>query len=270
MTTTRTLAERIRTVAGSLEATDLRPGPEVDRAFTELVGLSLDLRPPEAAEVLALLGSRVELIRGMCAAGEAELESVWADRIAVAADPWAELESFPYTANYRDLVALELGVLGGLGVRPRTAVLLGSGPLPLTGLLMAAEHGLSVVLVDRDESSLAQGEQLTEALGLTGVRSVLADVEAGVPREVGTADLVVQAALVGADGLAKQAVLARLAEAMRPNAHVVVRSAAGLRELLYPPASLRGIDAFTMLVEVHPHHDVVNSVLVARRDGRVS
>lgn len=266
MMTSRDLVDRIDGVAGSLAATDLRPGPQVDRAFNELVGLALELRGPEAGEVLGLLGARVETIRRLCAAGESELETSWADRVVAAADPAAELERFPYLDNYRDLVTLELGVLHGLGARPRTGVMLGSGPLPLTGLLMAAEHGMEVVLVDRDEACLERGERLVRALGVTGVSSVLADVEAGLPPQVSDADLVLQAALVGADDPAKRAVLSALASAMRPGSHVIARSAAGLRELLYAPATLHGVPGLTMLVEVHPHHEVVNSVLVARRD----
>ena len=92
MTSVSDLVHRIDRVAGSLATTDLRPGPQVDRAFTELVGLSLDLRQPESGAVLAALGSRVDEIRLLCSAGESELESAWADRIVTAADPVAELE----------------------------------------------------------------------------------------------------------------------------------------------------------------------------------
>lgn len=266
MTTSRDRAHRIHHLADTLERTDLRPGPEVDAAFTELVGLTLDLRSPESADVLALLGPRVDHIRRLCAAGESELETAWADRIAAADDAVGELERFPYLANYRDLVTLELGVLGGLGARPRSAVVLGSGPLPLTGLLMADDHGLAVTLVDRDPECLLRGDAVAAALGTAGVRSVLADVASWLPAEVGSCDLVLLAALVGEDDAAKRAVLGDLARAMRPGAHLLVRSAAGLRELLYPPARVAGVPGLTMLVEVHPHHDVVNSVLVARVD----
>lgn len=267
MNSSRALAARIRSVAGTLGATDLRPSPQVDAAFTELVGLSLGPREAHAAEVLALLGTEVDAIRGLCAAGESEMESAWSDRVCAAADPRADLELFPYLDNYRDLVDLELGVLRGLGVHPGSAIMLGSGPLPLTGLLMAARHGLDVVLVDRDTECLRRGERLVRALGVQGVRSVLADAEHDLPPEVGEVDLVLQAALVGSHGPAKQAVMARLAAAMKPGAHLLVRSAAGLRELLYAPASVDGVPDLTMLVEVHPHHEVVNSVLVARRAG---
>lgn len=266
MTLSRNLADRIDTVADVLAATDLRPGPVVDSAFSELVNLALECREPVAGEVLTLLGPRVESIRRLCAAGESELENAWADRIVDATDPVSELERFPYLGNYRDLVALEVGALHGLGVRPRTGVMLGSGPLPLTGLLMAAEHGMEVTLVDRDEECLERGERLVRALGVAGVTSVLADVEVGLPAEVAAADLVLQAALVGADDAAKGGVLAGLAAAMRPGAHLVVRSATALRELLYAPAVVHGVPGLTMLLEIHPHHDVVNSFLVARRD----
>ena len=267
MISAHALTARIHSAADTLEASDLRPGPAVDAAFTELVSLSLGPREADASAVLSLLGARVDSIRDLCAAGETELESVWSDRICLAADPWAELALFPYLANYRDLVSLELGVLHALGVRPRSAVMLGSGPLPLTGLVMAAYHGLDVVLVDRDTDCLRRGRAVADALGITGIHHVLADAQDELPAEVSEVDLVLQAALVGAHGPAKRAVVQGLAAAMRPGTHLLVRSAAGLRELLYPPVSLVGLPEFTMLVEVHPHHEVVNSVLVARRTG---
>ncbi|MFC6286123.1 nicotianamine synthase family protein [Nocardioides sp. GCM10027113] len=270
------LAQRLTDLADLLGATDLRPGPEVDRAFGELVGLSLAphhgvVRAGQAAEVMRLLGPRVAEIRDLCARGETELETCWAQRILAAADPVAELDRFPYLGNYRALVALELAAVRGLGEEPRTAVVVGSGPLPLTGLVLARDHGLDVTLVDRDADSLALGDRVAAALGVPGVTSRLADVSGEVPgpalAALAGADLVVHAALVGSDGLQKHRALSRVAEAMRPGAHVVVRSAAGLRELLYAPASVDDVACLSLQLELHPHHEVVNSALVARRDG---
>ena len=77
-------------------------------------------------------------------------------------------------------------------------------------------------------------------------------------------DVIVLAALVGADGDDKARVLARLAERVRPGTGLVARGAAGLRRLLYPdisPTDLRGLVAARMLTD----NAVVNSVTVAVR-----
>lgn len=259
------LAERVHAVAVRLESTDLRPGPAVDDLFSELVSLTGGIRPSQAEEVLRILGPRVDTIRRLCAAGESELEMAWSLRIAESSDPWQELLAFPYTKNYRDLVALELAALAGVGVVPRSVAMLGSGPLPLTGVVMAHDHDLEVQLVDRDDECLSRGAALVDALNLPRASSVRADVLED-DLDLSGFDVVVFAALVGSDGLEKRAALSRVARSMRPGTHLLVRSAVGLRELLYPPASVYGVPGLTMLVELHPHHDVVNSVLVARRD----
>jgi hypothetical protein len=265
MDTAIDIAEQLRDLSSRLEATDLRPGPEVNEAFEELVGITLSARPSVAGDVLRLLGARVDTIRSLCAAGESELETAWSDRIATASDPWEELWSFPYAQNYRDLVDLELAALRGLGQRPQRIVMIGSGPLPLTGVVLAHDHGLDVVLIDRDVECLDRGRALLQALGLDEI--TCAQVDVGTESvELGSADLVVLAALVGADGLEKRTALSRIAASMRDGAHLVVRSASGLRELLYPPASLYDVEGLSMLLELHPHHEVVNSMLVARRD----
>lgn len=263
--------ERLRGLHRRLESTDLRPGPVVDRAFGDLVGLCC--HPPEGCTgpVLDRLAPHLDALRALCAAGEGYLEQHWADRIAGAADPRAELERFPYLGNYHDLVQMELAALHALGIPvPRRAVVLGSGPLPLTGLVLAQEHGASVVHVDRDPAAVRAGAAVAAATG-TGarVRSVVADLESPWPTSaltaaLGRADLVLVGALVGVDPAAKAAVTARLAAAVRPGTPLLVRSAAGLRTVLYPQVGAEDLPGLEVLLEVHPHTDVVNSVLVAR------
>ena len=71
-------------------------------------------------------------------------------------------------------------------------------------------------------------------------------------------------ALVGPDAATKAAITARLTTATGPGTTLLVRSAAGLRTLLYPEIVPADLPALDVLLEVHPRTDVVNSVLVAR------
>lgn len=263
--------QRVLGLRRRLEATDLRPGPAVDAAFGDLVGLCC--HPPEGCTGPALdrLAPHLEGMRALCATGEGRLEEHWADRIAGAADPVAELRRFPYLGNYHDLVRMELAALAALGTpAPRRVVVLGSGPLPLTGLVMAERHGASVVHVDRDPAAVRAGTAVAAATGSGArVRSIVADLESPWPTpalttELGRADVVLVGALVGADRAAKAAVTTRLADAVRPDARLLVRSAAGLRTVLYPCVDAGDLPGLEVLLEVHPRTDVVNSVLVAR------
>ncbi|MEU6701864.1 nicotianamine synthase family protein [Pseudonocardia sp. NPDC046786] len=264
-----TTAERLVALCEELERTDLRPGPVVDAAFGELVRLCC--HPPAGCTgaVLERVAAHVDRLRGLSSAGEGLMEQYWADRIAGAADPAAELERFPYLGNYLDLVRLEIAALAAVGLDlPRRVVVLGSGPLPLTGLVLATRHGAEVLHVDRDPIALEAGTSVAGAVGArTG--SLVADLSsatlsADLVDEIGRADLVLLGALVGADAAAKEAITTRLAAVAGPGTTLLVRTATGLRTLLYPevhPADLPGLD---VLLEVHPRTDVVNSVLVAR------
>ncbi|MDN5749751.1 MAG: nicotianamine synthase [Pseudonocardia sp.] len=263
------LAERVIALRHRLEATDLTPGAVVNSAFGELVTICCRTPDATATATLRHVTAHAPAIRAICATGETALEHHWSRRIAAAPDPRAELRRFPYLGNYRDLVRLELGALAALGVpTPRRVVVAGSGPLPLTGLVLAADHGAEVVHVDRDVASRHDGDKVTAALGLgdrvTSLCVDLAEPDPALDAAVARADVVVLAAMVGVDGPGKAAVSARLAAVLRPEARVVVRSANRLRTLLYPAVTPADLPGLTVLLEVHPATDVVNSVLVAR------
>lgn len=264
--TTRT-ADRLVALRHRLERTDLRPGDVVDAAFGELVGLCC--HPPVGCteRVLERVAPHAGALRALASTGEGLMEAHWAERITGDADPAAELVCFPYLGNYHDLVRLEIAALAALGLpAPRRAVVLGSGPLPLTGLVLADLYGTDVLHVDRDAAAAAAGDTVAAAVGIPA-RSLVADLDRPLPpdlvTELGRADLILVGALVGADTVAKDAITARLAAAA-PDAVLLVRSAAGLRTLLYPSVTPADLAALDVLLEVHPRTDVVNSVLVAR------
>ncbi|MHA6794347.1 nicotianamine synthase family protein [Pseudonocardia bannensis] len=270
------VARRLHELRERLAATDLQPSAQVNAAFSELVELCCRTPPPVEGEVLRQVVEHAPSLRALCAAGECELERHWATRIVAARDPQVALRAFPYLANYQDLVRLELGALAAVGEPvPSRVVVLGAGPLPLTGMVLAADHGAHVVHVDRDAESLSLGTELMRTLGLGDrISSVHADLEDPAGREAVAAacreaDAVVLAALVGADAPAKAEISRWLGTALTPGTPVLARSAAGLRTLLYPRVGPDDLPGLEVALEVHPRTDVVNSVLVARAGARV-
>ncbi|RPF22661.1 nicotianamine synthase family protein [Myceligenerans xiligouense] len=262
-----TVAERLARLTDELTALgSLAPGPDVDRLFSEVVRTVTTTPGAVARQVGAHPGiaARVDRLRDLSARGECELEAYWSHRVAAADDPVAELGRFPYRDNYRDLVAMELHLLRRhLGRRaPRSVVVLGCGPLPLTATGYAHGLGTRAVGVDRDPAAVAAARRLLEATRDPGT-VVVHDDAAGVP--LLEYDLVVLAALVGTTTTAKVAMLRSLADRMRPGALLLARSAHGLRALLYPeidPATMTGFDVLDVK---HPAGDVINSMIVARR-----
>ncbi|MFC5061495.1 nicotianamine synthase family protein [Actinomycetospora atypica] len=249
--------------------TTLAPSPGSDALFGRLVALATDpVSARDADAVLAdpAVAALLPDLRRLCADGEFELERSWTRRIVGNADPRAELARFPYCGNYRDLTRLEHHTVSGVADAPvRRVLFVGSGPLPLTSLLLAQEYGCRVDNVDIDPDAAALGAGLTAALGTPGLTFRVGDVEDDA--EIDGYDLVYLAALAGLEPDAKLRLLAHLGRCLRPGTLVLARSAHALRALLYPvldPESLPGLDA---LAVVHPYTDVVNSVVVARVRG---
>lgn len=248
----------------------LAPGERTDALFSRLVALAVARRDGAVVErVLAddTVSGLVVDLRARCAAGEFELERAWAHRVLGADDPEAALEEFPYLDNYRDLTRIEFHAVTGHAPRvPRRALFVGSGPLPLSALLLA-RHGVAVDALDIDPEAVALGGDLARALG-TDVRVRRGDLLD--EDDLGDYDLVCVAALVGLEPASKTAALAHVRSRMGPGATVLARSAHSLRALLYPvldvddPDGLGGLDPLAVL---HPYGEVVNSVVLARVPG---
>lgn len=246
---------------------DLRPGPEVDGLFDRLVRLVLTA----PAETVPAVLNDVEVqhlaprLRALCARGEGELEHAWAKRILAAGSAREELLRFPYVGNYRQLSRMEIGMLASaLPSRVRSLAFVGSGPLPLSSLFLAAELEVHVDNFDRDPVALSEGARVAAALGHGALCFREADV---LDADLSGYDVVVLAALVGDTLEAKRRILARLAATMRPGAILLARSARGMRTLLYPPIDRTALDGFELLTEVHPVNDVINSAILARAGG---
>jgi len=285
----RAIVRAVREAYDDLVAcADLRPGPRVDDVFRRLVRLVVEPPPDQAARVLDHPEVRpiAGHLRELSFEGEYQLERAWAQRIAAGERPHAELGRFPYADNYRRLGEMErdaVATVGGLvrrgrrdrpvdpGIPPDSGpqvAFVGSGPLPLTAFQLAADGAARVDNLDRDADALALSRRVADALEVTGlgfrhvdVGSAPPDGAAGLARY----DMVVLAALVGLTPADKARVLAHLASAMAPGALLLVRSARGLRTLLYPEVELEALAGFDVLDVVHPTDEVINSVIVARK-----
>ncbi|KAH8675914.1 Nicotianamine synthase [Xylariales sp. PMI_506] len=278
---------------------DLHPGEIQDKTLGRLVGLCSQIHDAETTQlILSGLKERKILpsLRSMCSEAEGCLESYWAQHIADAKGPseaLIRLREFPYCGNYEDLARLELAALGAATREPLSRVcFIGSGPLPLTSLYVlqalrgdqararAAEDGarpadtqapIVVLNIDRDGAACSLSALVAERLGdwAEGMQFECADAVAAASA---TADLigfqvVYLAALVGVTQREKEAIVLQLAKRMRRGALLVIRSAWGLRTILYPEVEImteRLLEALDIVTVVHPYGEIVNSVIIAR------
>lgn len=267
------LKNRLRLLHRRLEALDsLEPGAEVDALFSRLVESCLRCDEETASEVLAdpeLQRLRPRLIR-LCSTGEYLLERRWARRAASEGDPRRTLSRFPYYENYERLTRMEAHALRGACDRPlRRALFVGSGPLPLTSILLADRYGLSVDNVDSDPEACRLGSLLAAGMGLTGSLE-FAEADARDLGSIADYDLVFLAALVGLDESEKERTIQRIGEGMRPGALLAVRTAHRLKTLLYPQVGLESLAGLRPQVVVEPVNDIVNSIIVADKPAEES
>jgi nicotianamine synthase len=254
---------------------DLAPSPVVNALFADLVSACVSTGATDAASVLSdprITGVRSDLIR-LCAEGESLLEDAWSRRALAAADARAETATFPYFGNYEQLARLELHALAGAGHHPQAArrvCFIGGGPLPLSAMLLCRHLTAQVTVVDRDIEAVELSRRLVDRLvPAERISVVLADAASAsdMARAVAGCDVVVVAALVGTTRAQKRAALRAIGTSVEPGTHVVVRSADGLRSLLYPTVDVCDVRDAGLVPEilVHPFGEVINSVLVARR-----
>ncbi|MGH8910157.1 MAG: nicotianamine synthase family protein [Egibacteraceae bacterium] len=259
------VAQRLCSVHERLRSLDsLAPSPPVNALFSELVRLCSAgdgdhaLRCPHVQAIAPSL-------RRLCARGEYELEREWARRIIDSVEPAGELQRFPYRDNYLQLVEMEMHALYGLGyTRLRRVAFVGSGPLPLSAILLGRRFGLRVDSVDRQAEAHGLAVKVNERLGrCRSLRFHHRDLLSWEPLE--GFDAVFLAALVGSDRREKRLLLAHLAVRMRPGAVLLVRTAHRLRTLLYPETRLEDLSGFVPKLLLHPLGDVINSIIVAER-----
>jgi nicotianamine synthase len=264
------LREQITAIHTALtRASSLEPSPMVNKLFTELLHLCEYRSGEDPAAVLAdpRIAVLTPRLRQVCATGEFLMERSWAHRVIAAARPDEELAAFPYLANYEELTTLEMHALAGVGLdldRVRRLCFLGGGPLPLSALMMSRNLRAPVDVVDLSAEATALGSQVAERVSLADQvhfhRADAAEFDG-----VADSDVVILAALVGLERDVKRQVLQALSDRMRSGSMLVVRSAHGLRTLLYPPLELSDLRDWRPLSVIRPLNAVVNSVVVAVR-----
>ncbi|KQK21996.2 probable nicotianamine synthase 2 [Brachypodium distachyon] len=274
------LVQKITALHGAIaKLPSLSPSPVVNALFTELVTACV---PPSPVDVTKLGPEAQRMREGLirlCYEAEAKLEEHYSDMLAAFDNPLDHLAIFPYYINYINLSKLEYELLARYApscVAPAPApcrvAFIGSGPLPLSSLLLAALHLPAGTLLDNYDSCGAANDR--------AIRLVRADSEnlgarmsfhtagvADLAEELAAYDVVFLDALVGMTAEYKAKVIAHLGAHMADGAALVVRSAHGARGFLYPvvdPEDL-GRGGFEVLAVCHPGDDVINSVIIARK-----
>lgn len=213
----------------------------------------------------------------------------------------AILENFPYYNNYVDLTRMELSALHTVQPGPPASVaFIGSGPLPLSSICLArSENKPRVLNIDREADAITISMELCKRLGEPAQQIHFNCIEADSSEiSLEGYDVVYLAALVGNTQREKEDLLKSVVARMRKGSLVVVRSADGLRRLLYPVNALlarlynvREVaeddkilileqefdhssnavrDLLHICLVTHPYNHIINSVIVGMVRGAAS
>jgi nicotianamine synthase len=250
----------------SLKSSNLTPSIKTNRLFGKLVSIASD---PKNNGIELHEDIRVILpkLHSLCSSGEYLLEEYWANRIDLSDNPTKELMSMPYEKNYRQLSRLEVmsmripGRTTGLN-----ALFVGSGPLPLSAICMATEFNYTVTCMDLDRNAVNLSRRVVSALNLKN-RLYTDWCQALEYPNYKDFDVVILAALVGSTSTDKQIIVEYIAKNMKPGSFLLVRSADGARELLYPKAKIITPPELKEIVKILPQNEVINSAYVYQRSS---
>ncbi|KAL4280947.1 hypothetical protein GQ457_03G045100 [Hibiscus cannabinus] len=247
----------------------LRPSKQVNTLFTHLVKLCT---LPSDIDIKVLpqdvLHMRENLIL-VCGQAEGLLELEFATFLSKFPRPLNNLTLFPYYGNYVELASLEYRILCDNGVvQPKKVAFVGSGPMPLTSIVMATHHMKSTHFdnfdVDEAANDVARELVASDSKLEKRMKFVTRDIME-VREELAEYDCIFLAALVGMNKEQKLKIIGHIRKYMKAGGFLLVRSANGARAFLYPVVDEADLPGFELLSVFHPTNEVINSVVLVRK-----
>ncbi|KAI5658568.1 hypothetical protein M9H77_27361 [Catharanthus roseus] len=251
----------------------LKPSKDVDMLFTQLVFTCMPPNPIDVTKLCKKIQEMRSKLIKLCGEAEGLLETHYSTLLGTSFDnPLDHLHIFPYFSNYLKLGLLEYNILTqNLSKKyvPNRVAFVGSGPLPLTSIVLASNHLPSTIFhnYDVDPSANLLASRLISSDPNLSKRMFFhtTDIMNVGPNTLKEYDVVFLAALVGMDKEAKIKVIEHLGKNMANGAILMLRSAHGARAFLYPVVDVCDLRGFEVLSVFHPTDEVINSVVVARK-----
>eukprot|EP00257_Ricinus_communis_P011849 XP_002533367.2 nicotianamine synthase [Ricinus communis] len=264
------LIASITQIHGAISKLDsLRPSKQVNGLFSHLVKLCII---PSSIDITSLPEEAQEMRKSLivlCGRAEGLLELEFATFLIKIPQPLANVNLFPYYANYVKLANLEYSILSENGiVQPKKVAFVGSGPMPLTSIVMATHH-LRATHFDNFDIDEAANDVARKIVGSDSdlekrMKFETCDVME-VKEKLREYDCIFLAALVGMSKEEKVKILGHVRKYMKEGGILLVRSANGARAFLYPVIDDKDLVGFDVLSIFHPTNDVINSVILARK-----
>lgn len=170
-------------------------------------------------------------------------------------DPWKQLETFPLYPRYEALVKNQIDAMH-ISSEKRLAFL-GSGPVPLSLILLSRYFGIPCVGIDSDAETVEISRKIIRCLGLEKKIEIVQGDDATL------GDLNWDVVLVAALAEPKARIFSQLLNIMadREPSLVVFRTYTGMREMLYKPVQPEDIKGYKIVKAVPPTGRVNNTTV---------
>ncbi|MDI9395781.1 MAG: nicotianamine synthase family protein [Euryarchaeota archaeon] len=188
-----------------------------------------------------------------------KLEIEQAKDLLESSDPWKTLRNFTFYPNYIQLARTEYT---GSGLKPGDCTLfLGSGPLPLSLIVLCREYGLFGIGIEQDGKRAALSRQVISCLGLSENIKIIEGNHFSLPLK-NNCDLY----MVAAQAEPKKEVFKHLAKVLPKGSKVSYRLyEKGLRRILDGSSFFDLPSGFEEYLRVQPEPPVNNTVVFIKR-----
>lgn len=254
---------------------NLNPSNHVNELFTQLVTTCTSPCPIDVTQQSQEVKETISKLIRLCGKAEGLLESHYSTLIGSHEKPLNHIKLFPYYSNYLKLSHLEFTMLTThcTQLLPEKLAFVGSGPLPLTSIMLAKYYLRHTCFHNYDMDPIANAKAYNLVSSdpdlskrMFFLTADIADVSNGLKEY----NVVFLAALVGMDKKEKEKIINHLGKHMAPGAILLLRSAHGARAFLYPVVDPdNDLKGFEVLSIFHPTDEVINSVIVARKHNSV-
>ncbi|MBM3206056.1 MAG: hypothetical protein FJZ43_00330 [Candidatus Staskawiczbacteria bacterium] len=197
-----------------------------------------------------------------------EFEKYWANTIIKSKNPRKAFESFSDMDRYRKLTKMEwMSLLICSSHKKHNILFIGGGPLPITAILIAQNHGQKVTVIDADAFACDISRRLVKKLGLSKKIIIIQSDALGF-QNYRQFNVIFLASLVGIEKNMKENILLHMRKHLQSKTHILVRSTFGKRKILYPPLPRRAYDIFNPILEARILNGTINSVIIFEHSAK--
>ncbi len=250
-----------------LSAKSLEPSEKINSTFRELVGIVLDTPADHSKDILEdkEIRSIKNGLRKMSAKAETELELFWVKSALRSRDADKILRFFPYYSNYERMTDLEIESMRLCDIHDGHSVLfVGSGPLPLSSIMMARKCDALIDNLDMDDEACKLSQSLVNKSGLSErIRVIKGNILDMV--NISKYQTIFIAALAGETDEEKKKIIDHIAGKSAVNTHIVMRSVSDLGTLLYPEITAEHLKNIDVVRRSGRSKDIINTIIVGKK-----